>query len=137
MLSLLWLVPVSPLAGFVILALTTGRLPRAAIAWIGAGSVGLSALVAVLISIEFFAAAPGTTFLQVGWTWFDVAGFAPRIGLYLDALSLVMVLVVTVVSFLIHLYSTEFMAGDEGFNRYFAYMNLFVAGKEWACAATC
>ncbi len=126
MLHLLWLVPVLPLVGFAILALTTGRLPHAAISWIGSGSVGLSALVAILISFQFLGAAD-LTFHQVGWTWFDVAGFRPAIGLYLDALSLVMMLVVTIVSFLIHLYSTEYMAEDEGYNRYFAYMNLFVA----------
>jgi NADH-quinone oxidoreductase subunit L len=49
------------------------------------------------------------------------------VDLDLDALSLVMTLVVTVVGFLIHLYSTEYMADDEGFSRFFAYMNLFVA----------
>ena len=46
---------------------------------------------------------------------------------YLDALSLVMVLIITVVGFLIHLYSVEYMAEDEGYSRFFAYMNLFVA----------
>ena len=55
------------------------------------------------------------------------AAFHPEIAFYLDALSLVMVVVVTFVSFLIHLYSTEFMRGDEGYSRFFAYMNLFVA----------
>ena len=64
---------------------------------------------------------------QTLWTWIDVAGFAPAIGFYLDALSLVMMLVITVVGFLIHLYSTEFMIDDEGYRRFFAYMNLFVA----------
>ncbi|MFO1222692.1 MAG: NADH-quinone oxidoreductase subunit L [Burkholderiaceae bacterium] len=126
MLQLLWLVPVLPLAGFAVLALTTGRLPRAVIAWIGCGSVGLAALVALAIAPRFVG-EPGLTVHQVGWVWFDVAGFRPAIGLYLDALSMVMTLVVTVVSFLIHLYSTEYVADDEGFNRYFAYMNLFVA----------
>ena len=61
------------------------------------------------------------------WTWIDVAGFRPQIAFYLDALSLVMILVVTWVGFLIHIYAAEFMAEDEGFTRYFGYMNLFVA----------
>ena len=56
-----------------------------------------------------------------------MAGFQPQIGFYLDALSLVMMLVVTFVGFLIHLYSAEFMMEDEGYSRFFAYMNLFVA----------
>ena len=55
------------------------------------------------------------------------ADFHPEIALYLDPLSLIMVVVVAFVSFLIHLYSTEFMIGDDGYARFFAYMNLFVA----------
>ena len=89
--------------------------------------MALSALIAILIGIDFIAARPpGLAFQQEAWVWIAIAGFSPRIGFYLDALSLVMVLVVTVISFLIHLYSTEFMIGDEGYARFFAYMNLFV-----------
>ena len=55
-----------------------------------------------------------------------VGGFRASVTFYLDALSLVMMLVVTFVGFLIHLYSAEFMAEDEGYSRFFAYMNLFV-----------
>jgi NADH-quinone oxidoreductase subunit L len=66
-------------------------------------------------------------YTQVLWTWIDVAGFEPQIAFYLDALSLVMILVVTFVGFLIHIYSAEFMIEDEGFSRFFGYMNLFVA----------
>ena len=57
----------------------------------------------------------------------NVGGFQPRIAFYLDALSLIMTVVVTFVSFLIHWYSAEFMIDDEGYSRFFAYMNLFVA----------
>jgi len=57
----------------------------------------------------------------------NVGDFRPEIGLYFDEVTLVMVLVVTVVGFLIHLYSVEYMRDDEGFSRFFACMNLFVA----------
>ena len=78
-------------------------------------------LAAILIGIDFIVAPPPEySYGQVRWTWIDVAGFTPRSGFYLDALSLVMVLVVTVVGFLIHLYSTDFMRDDEGYNRFFA-----------------
>ena len=128
MLSLLWLIPVLPLAGFLVLVINGGNFSRSGIAVVGSGTVGLSALIAILIGIDFIATPPpGLVFRQVAWTWIDVAGFTPKIGFYLDALSLVMVLVVTIVSFLIHLYSVEFMADDEGYRRFFAYMNLFVA----------
>jgi NADH-quinone oxidoreductase subunit L len=70
--------------------------------------------------------AHGTPYTQVLWTWLNVDGFRPEIAFYLDPLSLLMVVVVTFVSFLIHLYSAEFMREDEGYGRFFAYMNLFV-----------
>ncbi len=127
MLPLLWLIPTLPLAGFLLLVLGGNHLGHRSIAMIGTGSVALSALVAILIGIDFITAPPpGFVFRQEAWTWIAVAGFSPGIVFYLDALSLVMVVVVTVISFLIHLYSTEFMSGDEGYARFFAYMNLFV-----------
>ena len=70
---------------------------------------------------------PAHAYTQVLWTWIDVAGFRPQIAFYLDSLSLTMVLVVTCVGFLIHIYAAEFMAEDGAFTRYFGYMNLFVA----------
>jgi NADH-quinone oxidoreductase subunit L len=128
MLSLLWLIPALPAAGFVLFALLGRRLGRTGTAWIGAGSVGLSALVALLVCGSFIASPPaGDAYHQVLWTWFDVAGFAPTIGFYLDAVSVLWVLVITFVGFLIHLYSTEHMEHDEGFARFFLYLNLFVA----------
>ncbi len=127
MLSLLWLIPTLPLAGFLVLALGGKYLGHRSIAVIGTSSTALSALIAILIGMDFIAAPPpGFVFRQEAWSWIAVAGFSPGIGFYLDALSLVMVLVVTLISFLIHLYSTEFMSGDEDYARFFAYMNLFV-----------
>ena len=55
-----------------------------------------------------------------------MAGLKVQVALYLDPLSVCIILIVTVVGFLIHLYSVEHMAGDEGYTRFFAYMNLFV-----------
>jgi NADH-quinone oxidoreductase subunit L len=128
MLSLLWLIPALPAAGFVLLVLLGRRLGRTGTAWIGAGSVGLSALVALLVCVSFIVSPPaGDAYHQVLWTWLDVAGFAPTIGFYLDAVSVIWVLVITFVGFLIHLYSTEHMEHDEGYTRFFIYMNLFVA----------
>ena len=128
MLGLLWLIPALPAAGFLALVLLNRRLGRAGAAWIGAGSVGLSAIVALLVCGSFIVSPPaGDAYHQVLWTWMDVAGFAPTIGFYLDAVSVLWVLVITFVGFLIHLYSTEHMEHDEGFTRFFMYLNLFVA----------
>jgi NADH-quinone oxidoreductase subunit L len=127
MLGLLWLVPALPYAGFLILALAGRRLSRRWVAFVGVGSVGLSALLTLVLGGSFLLRPPaGRAFAQTLWSWIDVAGFRPRIAFRLDALSLIMILVVTTVGFLIHLYSAEFMIEEEGYSRFFAYMNLFV-----------
>jgi NADH-quinone oxidoreductase subunit L len=83
--------------------------------------------VTFLVGASFLLSPPvGGATTQTLWTWIDVAGFRPEIALRLDALSLIMVLVVTFVGFLIHLYSAEFMIDEEGYSRFFADMNLFV-----------
>jgi NADH-quinone oxidoreductase subunit L len=128
MFELLWLIPLFPLAGFLILALGGKRLPRPTVALIAVGSIGLSTLVALVLGARFLLAPPpGNAFREILWTWIPLGDFSPTIELYLDPLSLVMTLVVTFVSLLIHLYSTEFMIDDEGYSRFFAYMNLFVS----------
>ena len=127
MFEFLWLIPALPLVGFVILLLIGPRLSRVGVATVGVGSVGLSAVAAIITSIEFITSSPPNhAYTQIVRTWMQAGGFAPEIALYLDALSVVMILVVTVVSFLIHLYSAEYMAEEEGYSRFFAYMNLFV-----------
>jgi NADH-quinone oxidoreductase subunit L len=126
-LDLLWLVPAVPFAGSLVLIVLGARLRRAGVAAVGAGSIAISALIAFLVAARFVGAPGGDgAFTQTLWTWVRVGDFAPAIAFRLDALSLVMVLVVIAVSFLIHLYSTAFMEGDEGYSRFFAYMNLFV-----------
>lgn len=125
MIELLWLVPALPFLGAFILILIGTRISRPMVSIIGAGSVGLSALIVILIGVDFISSSTNS-FHQVLWNWIDVAGFKPSFALYLDALSLVFIFVITFVGFLIHLYSTEFMAEDEGFSRFFAYLNLFV-----------
>jgi len=126
--SLLWLVPTIPLVSFFLLMLVGARLPKKTIAAFGAGSVGISALLALVISFTFMTSPPPQhAYTQVLWTWIGVGNFSPDIAFHLDALSVVMMLVVTVVGFLIHLYSIEFMREEEGYSRFFAYMNLFVS----------
>jgi len=119
------LIPAFPLLGFVVLFLSGGRLRPSLVAAIGIGSVGASALLA-LAAVGGFLAVRQPVDVTL-WRWLAVDGFAPKIAFHLDGLTVVMILVVTGVGFLIHLYSAEFMEGDEGIRRYFAAMNLFVA----------
>ena len=127
MLHALWIVPALPLACFLVLALGGRRLGARAIAYVGTAFTGLAAALAIAISITFMARPPaGHAFSQVLWTWFQIGDFAPRVALFLDPLSVVMMTVVTAVGFLILVYSVEFMRGEEGYARFFAYMNLFI-----------
>ena len=128
MLHALWLVPAIPLLGAAILAISCGRLPSFLVGLIGVGSVAVSAIIASLISISFLTTPPpGNALTIILWHWFTLGALTPTISFYLDPLSIIMMLVVTIVGFLILLYASEFMENDEGYNRFFAYMNLFVA----------
>lgn len=128
MLGLLWLVPIVPFASFICLAILGARMSRKTVAAIGVGAIAVCTALSILITASFLTSPPaGGSYTQVLWQWIGVAGFHPQIAFYLDALSLIMMLVVSFVSFVIHLYSAEFMLDDEGYSRFFAYMNLFVA----------
>jgi len=125
MLSNVWLVPLLPFISSVILILSAGRLPRKLIAILGAGSIGVAALLVLIISLQFMQSqTPYTVHL---WTWMQIGDFSPGFSFYVDQLTVVMMSIITGVGFLIHLYSTEFMQDDNDYSRYFAYMNMFVA----------
>jgi len=127
-LELLFLVPVIPFASFIWLIIVGPRTSRNAVAAVGVGSIAVCTVISLVITGAYLASPPaGGAFTQVLWTWISVDGFTPQIAFYLDALSLIMMLVVSFVSFVIHLYSAEFMLESEGYSRFFAYMNLFVA----------
>lgn len=125
--ELLWIIPALPLVGFFILIAVGAGLPRRGVALIGAGSVGISAALTILLAILFVSSPPdGHVVVRTLWTWMQVAGLRVPITLLLDPLSMVMLFVITFVGFLIHLYATEYMKDDDGYSRFFAYMNLFV-----------
>lgn len=126
MLRLLWLVPAIPFASALVLAVI--RLPRKAVAWLACCSIAAASVLSLIVAFTFIDNQPASgAYTQVFWTWFAAGGLRPRIALYLDPLSLIMMVVVAFVSFLIHVYSSEFMRADDGYGRFFAYMNLFVA----------
>ena len=124
--SLLALTILFPLIGFVLLAAGRNKLPESVAAIIGVGSVGLSALFALIAGMQFINSGEQSQVTHL-WTWFDVAGFAPGISLHLDGLSLLMLGMVTGVGFLIHIFASWYMRGEEDFARFFSYFNLFVA----------
>lgn len=124
--SYLYLTILFPLIGFILLAAGRDKLSENVAALIGVGSVGLSALVALYAGIEFVQ-ADGTAYNQYLWTWFNVGDFSATFGLHLDGLSLLMMGMVTGVGFLIHIFASWYMRGEDGYARFFSYFNLFVA----------
>ncbi|KFX69124.1 NADH-quinone oxidoreductase subunit L [Pseudomonas taeanensis MS-3] len=126
--NLLYLTVLFPLLGFCVLAFSRGRLSENLTALIGVGSVGLAALTGLLVGWQFFTTAPvDGAYVQTLWQWLAVDGFTPSVSLRLDGLSLTMLGVVSGVGFFIHLFASWYMRGEEGYSRFFAYMNLFVA----------
>ncbi|MEJ8677984.1 NADH-quinone oxidoreductase subunit L [Plesiomonas shigelloides] len=125
--SLLFLTILLPLLGYLLLAFSAGRWSENTSALIGVGSVGLSALLTAYIGYDFLVLHPQNTYTQPLWTWMAVGDLQVNLSLYLDGLSLTMLSVVTGVGFFIHLFASWYMRGEEGYSRFFAYTNLFIA----------
>lgn len=122
---MIWLIPALPFAGALILLLCWKQVSRMAVSVIGCGSVGLAALVTFVAGAQLMGAGDGGIWQHL-WTWIGLEGFNIGIDFRLDALSFAFVGVITFVGFLIHVYSTGYMADDEDYARFFASMNLFV-----------
>lgn len=126
--NLLPLTFIFPLIGFLILAFMRDRLSQRLAAVVGVGSMLLSALCALIVSFTFLTSHPAGAVVEMPlWTWLQVGDFAPSFGLSFDGLALTMTGVITGIGFLIHLFAAWYMDGEEGFGRFFSYMNLFVA----------
>jgi len=122
----LWLIPAFPLAGFLINGLLGRRIGDRAVGFVGPAAVGASFAVAVAAFVALAGRPVEARVLDQNlYTWLAVGDFYAQAAFLLDPLSAVMVLVVTGVGFLIHVYSVGYMRGDPGFWRFFAYLNLF------------
>ena len=122
-----WLIPALPLAGAVILLVAGSRLRRIA-GGLASLLVGASFVVGILVFQDMLSLPEEGRYAAVHvFDWISVGSFQAPVEFRVDPLSMVMVLMVTGVSFLIHVYSMDYMHGDARYPRYFAYMNLFVA----------
>ena len=116
-----------PLLGLTVNGLLGYRIGRRGVAVIGWGVVGLSFLLSIVAAVQLNALPPEERHVVVSlWQWVDAGGFHVPVEFYLDPLSALMILIVTGIGFLIHVYSAGYMADDRGYARYFAYLNLFV-----------
>ena len=125
---LVWLVPLLPLLGFVLngtLALTRPR-AKTAVSLIGTGVLLAAFAVAVTVVRDLAASHPAGPVVFTYWDWIPVGTLHVAAALQVDPLSAVMILIVTGVGSLIHIFSVGYMRSDDGYARYFAYLNLFV-----------
>src|SRR5471030_2611408 len=127
--NLLYLTILFPLIGFILLAFSRGRWSENTSATVGVGSIGLAALTAIYVGFDFMTqrAAGVEIFNQNLWNWMQVGDFNIAATLTLDGLSMTMLSVVTGVGFFIHMFASWYMRGEEGYSRFFAYTNLFIA----------
>ncbi len=126
MLRLTWLIPALPLLGFVLLALFGKRLGNPFAGWVGTFFATGSFVAAVLVFAGLYQAGGERNFEQHLFTWLPAGDFSVDIGFLVDPLSATMILFVTGIAALIHLYSIGYMHHDENFPKFFAYLNLFV-----------
>ena len=128
--SYLWLIPLLPFAGFLINGTIGRRLPRALVSAVALLFTVIPAILwAWLWTTMKAAGAPesiSTVATLFGNSWISISGFHADFALTVDHLTLVMVGIVTGVGFIIHVYSVGYMALEDGYWRFFAYLNLFM-----------
>ena len=124
MISLVWLIPAFPLAAFLVNGLFGRRWLGRLTGVIASVAVGLSALVSIGVFLEVLGGKTQTVVPL--YRWIAVGDFSINVSALVDPLSSTMLLVVTVVSFLIFVYSNGYMAHDAGFYRFFTWLSLFV-----------
>ncbi|MDX2136279.1 MAG: NADH-quinone oxidoreductase subunit L [Saprospiraceae bacterium] len=122
--TLIPLIPFLPLIGFAVNGLFGGRMPKSVSGWIGSGSVLLSFLLSVMAFMEV--SATHAPIRSEVYPFMSVGSLHIGFGFLVDALSAWMMLIVTGIGFLIHVYSMGYMHDDDGFSRFFAYLNLFI-----------
>src|SRR5215469_14605549 len=119
----LWLIVFFPLIGFLLNALWGRRLPKAVITIIGVGSVAASFIYVLAVLSKLYPL--NTPYSQHYFTWIQSGFLNVGFDLVIDRLSAVMLLIVTGVGLLIHIYSIGYMEHEGGYYRFFSYLNLF------------
>ena len=122
-----WLVLALPLAGTLVISLAFTRLPGRSAGWIGTGAIALSFVFAVVALLDLQShPAEERQLTSSAWDYANTVGVDAQLKILVDPLSVLMMLVVTGVSALIHLYSVTYLWSDRGYARFFAYLNYFV-----------
>jgi NADH-quinone oxidoreductase subunit L len=122
--GLVGLIPLSPLLGFLLIGALNRRLRHWLVGLMACSAVLFSFFLSIALFIGLWQGAGSFRF--TAFEWITAGNFSVSFSMLVDPLSVVMMLIITGVGFLIHVYSTGYMHGDEGYNRFFAYLNLFI-----------
>ena len=124
MVSYCWFILISPLAGFVVLSRCGNRISRKQVGLLGCGSVGVSFLITLVALVGFLLGEESEKGgVSTLYNWVTAGSFSLNMSILVDPLSVFMLLIVTGVGFVIHVYSIGYMEKDPEFSRFFSYMN--------------
>ena len=127
MMDYIWLIPLLPLAGSVMNGLAGRRFGKKFVSWVACGSAGMSFALAIGAVLSLLQLGPAEREItRAYFTWISSGDFIARAEFLLDPLSAVMLLVVTGVGFVIHIYSIGYMHAEDGYYRFYSYLNLFL-----------
>ena len=122
---LIWVIPILPLLGFCIIGLLNKHLPKALVSFIACSTILASFIISMGVFLSLLN-AENTSITVTLFDWINAGSLHLSFSFLVDPLSSLMLLIITGIGFLIHLYSVGYMHHDEGFNRFFAYLNLFI-----------
>lgn len=125
MIDLVWLVPLLPLIGFLLIGLGRNMLSKAIIGFIGCTTVLVSFIISIGIFLELNSSSVKSVTIPL-FDWINAGSLSIPFSFLIDPLSSIMLLIVTGIGFLIHVYSTGYMHHDAGFGKFFSYLNLFI-----------
>jgi NADH-quinone oxidoreductase subunit L len=129
MIDLIWLVPLLPLIGFLVIGLGRNRLPNSFIGIFGSGVVILSFLLSCILFTDVYQArqlGENASFIIPVFDWIQVGSLKIGLSFLIDPLSSIMLLIVTGIGALINIYSIGYMKKDLGFGKFFSFLNLFI-----------
>jgi len=125
MIKLVWLVPLLPLIGFIIIGLFGKKLSKGLVGVIGSGAVAGAFAIALAVFFELKGSVQKEYTIEL-FNWISAGKLSIPFSFLIDPLSSLFLLIITGIGFLIHVYSSGYMSHDEGFSRFFAYLNLFI-----------
>lgn len=124
LLTLAWIILLLPLLSFAVLVFFGKRIGKPS-AYIGTTILGIDLVLAAIVCYSKLVTYADVKIIQMKFTWFSLGNININVGIGIDNLAALMLMVVTVISFLVHMFSIEYMHGDKRYTRYFSYLGIF------------